>query len=130
MGTRCGYREASGPEGHLAHLREFKTNSMEGMQGRYALRGQMSLATEDQYVTDAAERGGIVYTVLSYTTPIGWVCGNGTVRVPNDHYSVTTSKQQGYVRAWLGRKGTVAEFDYGQGDIMRIIDLDRTVVRL
>lgn len=40
------------------------------------------------------------YVVYSYGTPIAWAYGD-TVRVPDAKYSVTTSKQQTYARAYL-----------------------------
>lgn len=128
MTTRCGYRQAAGPDGHLANLRPFKTNSLEGRVGTVSTFGRAPRHDVIQYEDDIAMRGGIIYTVISYATPIAWVCGNGTVRVPDTKYSVTTSKQQGYVCAWLGRKGQVEEFH--DGEIKRIIDRDKIAIPL
>lgn len=41
--------------------------------------------------------GAIAYVVWSYSTPIAWVLKDGTVRRPDVHYSVTTSKHQGHL---------------------------------
>lgn len=49
---------------------------------------------------DARTQGIPFYVVRSYSTPIAWAYGN-VVRVPDVRYSVTTSKQQGYARAYL-----------------------------
>lgn len=48
----------------------------------------------------ARTQGLAFYIVYSYSTPIAWAYGD-TVRVPDVRYSVTTSKQQGKVRAYL-----------------------------
>lgn len=48
----------------------------------------------------ARTQGLPFYVVYSYRTPIAWAYGT-TVRVPDVRYSVTTSKQQGKVRAYL-----------------------------
>ncbi len=48
----------------------------------------------------ADHRGTLEYIVYSYATPIGWV-DNGTVVIPDDKYSVTTSKHQQIVRMSL-----------------------------
>ena len=45
--------------------------------------------------------------VYSYATPIAWRADSGTWRVPNERYSVTTSKHQGIVKraiSWLGHQ--------------------------
>jgi hypothetical protein len=44
---------------------------------------------------------GIVYTVLSYETPIAWVTRAGLVRIPNVKYSTTTTQHQWTCRAHL-----------------------------
>lgn len=41
------------------------------------------------------------YYVYSYNTPIAWVDSNGTVTVPDERYSTTTSRQQNLCRAYL-----------------------------
>jgi len=41
------------------------------------------------------------FVVYSYATPIGWMLKDGTAVVPDVKYSVTTSKQQAYVAAWM-----------------------------
>lgn len=82
----ANYRQISGPDGHLANLTPFKGNSM------YA---------------EHADNGD--YVVYSYWTEIGRVTTSGEVIIPDTRYSVTTSKQQGYVRAWLGYKAKMAE---------------------
>jgi hypothetical protein len=48
-----------------------------------------------------ATRAQIIYTVMSYATPIGWVLDTGDVVIPDTRYSVTTSRHQGIVRTYL-----------------------------
>lgn len=48
----------------------------------------------------AKTQGIPFYVVRSYETPIAWAYGH-TVRIPEVRYSVTTSKQQGYAKAYL-----------------------------
>jgi len=49
---------------------------------------------------DADKQGCSFYVVYSYGTPIAWAWGNH-VTIPEERYSVTTSKQQGKARAHL-----------------------------
>jgi hypothetical protein len=76
----ANYRQISGPNGHLANLTPFKGNSMFAQ----------------------IEDGD--YVVYSYWTEIGRVTKSGEVVVPDTRYSVTTSKHQGKVGAWMGYK--------------------------
>lgn len=43
----------------------------------------------------------VIYTVLSYDTPIAWVLMDDTAIIPGVRYSTTTSKHQGYARRGL-----------------------------
>ncbi len=44
---------------------------------------------------------GPAYVVYSYRTPIAWIPVTGMTRIVEQHFSVTTSRHQGIVRAWL-----------------------------
>ncbi len=48
-----------------------------------------------------ADRDRITYIVRSYLTPIAWVTEDGTVHNVAQKFSVTTSRHQSEVRAWL-----------------------------
>lgn len=84
------YHEIGGPDGHLANLRPFKGNSLSG-----------------RWVGDHR------YEVVSYRTPIAAYepppegdKGRdlyGRLALDEGNYSVTTSKHQWLVRAWLAR---------------------------
>lgn len=42
-----------------------------------------------------------VFSVFSYRTCVAWVNTYGECYISPEYYSVTTSKQQGYIRAYL-----------------------------
>lgn len=86
---------------------------IEAMRNREAwTRGNLTAVKGDVYslgrlpeehVTQYnADRAAIVYTILSYNTPICWILSDGTVRMPDCKFSVTTTSQQGEVRRMLG----------------------------
>lgn len=77
------------------HRIPFKASNLEGMQGTHYSTGIMPKDWADTY---RAEGDNIVFTVVSYDTPIAWVLADGTEVKPPVKYSVTTSKQQG--RLW------------------------------
>ncbi len=53
-----------------------------------------------RYRSDSASPG-VVYTVTSYATPIAWVRADGRVVIPDQGYSVTTTRHQNLCHAWL-----------------------------
>lgn len=71
--------------------------AMSGIEGKFNGTGRMSTETATEYI--AAQN--VVYTVLSYGTPIAWVTDDGTVTVPNERYSVTTSNHQSLCKVHL-----------------------------
>lgn len=75
----------------------FEGSNIKGVEGAYSGTGQMPPEIANWYLKDRAE-GIILFTVVSYSTPIAWVCGkngNPTSRVyPAVRYSQTTTKQQ------------------------------------
>lgn len=44
------------------------------------------------------QNSSIIYTVMSYGTPIAWVTSNGEIVIPSIYYSNSTSKHQNIVR--------------------------------
>ena len=97
------YREIAGPSGPLATLQDFEGNSLRG----YAVAGRDSeglgrLSSAEDVAAWYAADGHLMYVVRSYCTPIGWVTDDGRRYCVTERFSVTTSKQQTYVRAWLG----------------------------
>lgn len=76
------YGEICGPNGHLANGREFNGHSM-----------WAQYRPTDKHM----------YDVYSYSTRIAvWDQHDNTVYLNPEKYSVTTSKHQSKVRAWLG----------------------------
>jgi hypothetical protein len=55
--------------------------------------------------TYTARRHLITYTVLSYGTPVGWVDSEAGWVVPDEKYSVTTSRFQHVLRVALTTSG-------------------------
>lgn len=67
-------------------------------------------AVPEPYATaykDAAARNAIMYTVLSYSTPIAWRTLDGEWTVPVVTYSVTTTAHQSRVAAAIGSYLTI-----------------------
>ncbi len=62
--------------------------------------GRLPCEWVTRYRADAAGPG-VVFCVRSYATPIAWVRRDGQVVVPDEGYSVTTSRHQNLCRAWL-----------------------------
>lgn len=72
----------------------FRGNSISATTDRPATLGQLPADWQTTYRYQEM-RDEIVYTVLSYNTPIAWVLRDGTEVKPPVKYSVTTSKHQG-----------------------------------
>lgn len=77
---------------------EFRTStgSFRGVEGRVDTTGWMDAEDCDRYRAD-----DVVYTVMSYRTPIAWVVRGGRVVIPNANYSATTRQHLSYCRAYL-----------------------------
>ncbi len=91
------YSEIGGPDGLLARRQPFYGSSMSAYQVDFA--------------------DGQFYVVFSYQTPIGWLEERTrTYWINPQRFSVTTSRHQGLMMAWLfgtaGRLGQPAP-DYG-----------------
>jgi hypothetical protein len=79
-------------EKYIQNREPFKLASMSGVEGSYLPWGnQLPGDWERVYTT---QRAHIVYTVLSYLTPIAWVMDDGQKIMPDEHYSNTTSNHQ------------------------------------
>jgi hypothetical protein len=73
---------------------------MSAISGTLWNTGQLPTEWAIRYRTDTKDPS-VVYTVLSFATPIAWVRADGAVVIPDERYSVTTSRHQGMCRAWL-----------------------------
>ena len=106
------YREMTGPDGLIAHRAKFTGNSLSASWhiGRNAelpyAPGTGRLDPEEAraytMACDLAERSNRrLYVVMSYWTPIAWAFEGEPAYCTPQRFSVTTSKGQGYVRAWI-----------------------------
>jgi len=80
---------------HWRNRTPFKGSSVTGIEGSWTT-GRMPDDFAREY-RKAASANEIVYTILSYGTPIAWVLSDGTEVKPPVKYSVTTSKHQGRI---------------------------------
>ncbi len=80
----------------LKNLEDFNTHgSLSGRKGPAGYTGQL----DSQYTNSARSASYVVY---SYSTPIAWfIQGEGWI-MPDEKYSVTTSKSQGRIRTAIG----------------------------
>lgn len=72
------------------------TGSFRGIVGRPDTFGWLP----DEY-RRMWDSGRILYTIMSFDTPLAWLMGTGEWVVPDVYYSPTTSRQQTIVRVWL-----------------------------
>ncbi len=94
-------------ENTIAALRECspfarKGFGMKGIQGAVSSFGRLDEAHVKAYKW-YAQVNDVMFTVVSYATPIAWVLRNGTVVIPGDSYSRTTATHQGLCRTYLAR---------------------------
>lgn len=111
------YRQMTGPDGLLARRASFTGNSMaaewceQSKDGypflRYGTTGRLAGDDLERFYDDrqsAYATGQRFYVVWSYHTPIAWAVGESHAYIAAQSFSVTTSKQQNYVRAWLNHR--------------------------
>ncbi len=101
------YRDMKGPKGLLAQRAEFTGNSMRAEWTSMCPRSARLNDTEYDLLYGEWLRSvrleQRMYVVYSYDTPIAWAIGDEPAYVVEEKFSVTTSKGQGYVRAWINR---------------------------
>ncbi len=73
---------------------------MWAIEGASTHTGRLDVFWSAEYRKDV-EGPGVKYTVLSYATPIAWVTGEGTVVIPAQSHSVTTTHHQTLCRTYL-----------------------------
>jgi hypothetical protein len=99
--TKIAYRQMTGPDGAIANREPFDGNSL-WAEWRLSMPSTGRLNIDD--VNDLESlfiEPGPVYVIYSYSTPIAWAKADHPGWVTTQRFSVTTSKGQGYVRAWL-----------------------------
>ena len=72
--------------------------SMSAVAGTAPSLGRLPEKVAAQYRADEPK---IVYTVMSYRTPIAWVLDDGTVTIPDVRYTPTTNSHQALCRYGL-----------------------------
>lgn len=99
------YRQMTGPNGLIANRAEFTGNSMRAEWTTFCpSAGRLDNAEYDVLHNAwkwAFDLGLPMYVVYSYSTPIAWAIKGRDAYCVEQKFSVTTSKGQGYVRAWI-----------------------------
>lgn len=94
----------------IENRKPFKTHgSFYGSDWIPGDRGILPRGWRELYA-DAYRTGLIDYVVVSYRTPIAWVMHDGTVVIPAEKYSVSTSRHQNVVRESIGQPSTTLHF--------------------
>ncbi len=85
----------------LEGKKPFKTSgSFSAVEGAVESFGQLPKEFAEDYMIEV-KNDDVIYTVLSYKTPIAWVLRDGTVTIPAVKYSQTTTQQQTMCRVYL-----------------------------
>jgi hypothetical protein len=102
----------TGPDGLLANRKPFQGNSMSAHTMQHD--GYLPYSTgrlwheEAEKFWETRERARAVrlplYVVYSYVTPIAWAVEYEPAYCTPQSFSVTTSKGQNYVRAWINHR--------------------------
>lgn len=103
--SNATYRDMTGPNGLLANRQEFVGNSIRAewttmcpVPGRLDREEYRRLYQKWLWACDTGRK---MYVVYSYATPIAWAIDGAYAYCTSQRFSVTTSKGQGYVRAWI-----------------------------
>ncbi len=76
--------------------------AMKGIQGAVTHFGKMDAEDKELYLSEA-RNNDVMYTVVSYSTPIAWVLRDGTVVMPEAGYSNTTKKHKSLCAGYLAK---------------------------
>ena len=102
---KASYGDMTGPNGLLANRAPFQGNSLSAEWTTFRPAAgrlddlEFSILAEDWYRACAANKR--MYVVYSYSTPIAWALDGECAYCAEQKFSVTTSKGQTYVRAWI-----------------------------
>lgn len=143
MINRVTLSEVGGPSGLAAEWQEFDAGNLRGVAGAPVNTGLLTEEALRQYVSDGAANR-IVYTVVSYRTPIAWVRDDGRVFKPDVFYGAATTRHQNLLKflsnpeEWRGchwRSGRstsiwIARIGHGARLVFRRLEpIDRTETR-
>ena len=104
----ASYRDMTGPDGLIANRVTFTGNSL--WAEWTTMRPAPGMLDHEEWERlskdwrDAIDAEVEMYVVYSYRTPIAWALKGRTAYCVGQRFSVTTSKGQGYVRAWINHK--------------------------
>lgn len=62
--------------------------------------GRLPQEHVERYRADTADPG-VIYVVISWSTPIAWVRADGEAVIPDESYSLSTTRHQNIARTWL-----------------------------
>jgi hypothetical protein len=106
------YRQMTGPNGLIANRKPFTGNSIRAeWTWSCPSAGRLDPEEHDRLRSDwgyACARELPLYVVYSYATPIAWAIGDDAAYCTPQRFSVTTSKGQGYIRAWINANADAA----------------------
>jgi len=102
MATVSIRHDVGGWDGPLARLLPFESHgAMRAVASVPSSTGRLDPRWRWRFQEDQ-NAPGIVYTVLSYETPIAWVRADGRMVMPPVAYSATTTRHQNLCRRWMG----------------------------
>ena len=117
--SKASYRDMTGPTGLLANRQPFTGNSLRAeWTSMCPSAGRLDPAEHDRLHSDwqrAVDTARLMYVVYSYATPIAWAIAGEEAYCTPQRFSVTTSKGQGYVRAWINHGRDTVSQDRGWG---------------
>lgn len=108
--SNATYRQMTGPDGLLATRQEFQGNSLYSRwlgAGYWPGSGRLNIVEQrnlDYDVARSLEARKRLYVVYSYSTPIAWALEDEPAYCVVQRFSVTTTKSQGYVQAWIDHR--------------------------
>lgn len=100
ISSRTGWWNKDSVEFHIANRIPFKTYG--ALFGKWIRKGDfrpigiLPDSHARRFRVDCDNES--VFVIYSYDTPIGWITESGNTYIPDERYSVTTSKHQGKVR--------------------------------
>lgn len=93
--------DVGGSGGMLAARESFDSyGAMSAVDHAPSFTGRLPVDWARRYDADS-RNPGIVYTVLSWATPIAWVHATGQIVIPDVAYSISTTRHQNLCRVWL-----------------------------
>ena len=103
--TKVSYDQMTGHYGLLAKRKPFIGNSLSAewttMRPASGLLSESEFNQLEMDWRDSLDACKPMYVVYSYSTPVAWAIEGKPAHCVEQKFSVTTSKGQTYVRAWI-----------------------------